>query len=138
MVALLEDRATRTYCFAALDRVEFSRRSGGLTRFQSSLASLLRIKPVLKMNNGEFDMARVSTRRAALAQVVELLSELGPLANAVLIHTYAPVEAKALGREARHLVPEGMMTLFAEATPDVGTHIGPGAAGLSAIQACSQ
>ena len=77
IVALLEDLASRTYCFAALDTVEFLRRSGRLTRFQSSLASVLQIKPLLKMNNGEFDMERVRTRKAALARVIELLERTG-------------------------------------------------------------
>ena len=76
IVALLQDLATRTYCFAALDTVEYLRRSGRLNRFQSSFASLLRIKPILKMNNGEFDMERVRTDRAARARVVVLLDGL--------------------------------------------------------------
>ena len=61
IVALLEDLAARTYCFAALDTVEFLRRSGRLTRFQWGLASVLQIKPLLKMNDGESEMERVRT-----------------------------------------------------------------------------
>jgi DegV family protein with EDD domain len=135
IVALLEDLATRTYCFAALDTVEFLRRSGRLTRFQSGLASVLQIKPLLKMNSGEFDMERVRTRRAALDRVIELLSELGPLEELALVHTHAPGEAEVLGREARYLLPESAPFLSAEVTPVIGTHIGPGAVGFVAIQA---
>jgi DegV family protein with EDD domain len=135
IVALLEDLAARTYCFAALDTVEFLRRSGRLTRFQSSLASILRIKPLLRMNNGEFDMERVRTRKAALARVIELLGQLGSLEELALVHTHAPEEAEALGREARYLDPEGVLSLSAEVTPVIGTHIGPGAVGFVAIKA---
>ena len=135
IVTLLEDQASRTYCFAALDTVEFLRRSGRLTRFQSSLASVLRIKPLLKMNNGEFDMERVRTRKAALARVIELLSGLGPLEELALVHTHAPEQAEALGREASSLVPDGALSLSAEVTPVIGTHIGPGAVGFVAIKA---
>ena len=49
----LEDQAARTHCFAALDTLEFLRRSGRLTRFQSSLGALLQVKPLLKMHRGE-------------------------------------------------------------------------------------
>ena len=135
IVALLEDLSTRTYCFAALDTVEFLRRSGRLTRFQSSLASILRIKPLLKMNHGEFDMERVRTRGAALARVLELVGELGPLEELALVHTHAPEEAEALGREAARLVPEHIASQSAEVTPVIGTHIGPGAVGFVAIKA---
>lgn len=138
IVTLLEDQAARTYCFAALDTVKFLRRSGRLTRFQSSLASVLRIKPLLKMNGGEFDMERVRTRKQALARVVELVRGLGPLEELSLVHTHALQEAEALGREIGHLFPEGGLALSAEVTPVIGTHIGPGAVGFVAIQARSQ
>jgi len=135
ITALLQDQSARTYCFAALDTVDFLRRSGRLTRFQSGLASVLRIKPLLKMNDGEFDMERVRTRKAALARVIELLGGLGPLDELTLVHTHAPEEAEALGREARHLLPDSGLPLTAEVTPVIGTHIGPGAVGFVAIQA---
>jgi DegV family protein with EDD domain len=135
IAGLLESHAARTYCVAALDTVEFLRRSGRLTRVQSSLASILRIKPLLKMNAGEFDMERVRTRGAALARVLELLDELGPLEDFALVHTHAPEEADALGREASRLVPEHVPSLSAEVTPVIGTHIGPGAVGFVAVKA---
>ena len=138
IVALLEDQSPRTYCFAALDTVEFLRRSGRLTRFQSSLASVLRIKPLLKMNDGEFDMERVRTRRAALARVIELLRGLGPLEELALVHTHAPEETEALGREAMHLAPRGELTMMAEVAPVIRTHIGPGAVGFVAVRARQQ
>jgi DegV family protein with EDD domain len=135
IVALLEDLSSRTYCFAALDTVEFLRRSGRLTRFQWALASVLRIKPLLKMNNGEYDMERVRTRKAALARVIDLLEGLGPLEELALVHTHAPEEAEILARQASHLIPEGAVSLSAEVTPVIGTHIGPGAVGFIAVQA---
>ncbi len=135
IVARLEDLSSRTYCFAALDTVEFLRRSGRLTAFQWALASALQIKPLLKMNHGDYDMERVRTRKAALARVVELLAGLGPLEELALVHTHAPEEAQALARQARHLIPGGAASLSAEVTPVIGTHIGPGAVGFIAIQA---
>ena len=135
IVAMLEDLASRTYCFAALDTVEFLRRSGRLTRFQWALASVLQIKPLLKMNDGEYEMERVRTRKAALARVVDLLGGLGPLEELALVHTHTPEGAEALGREARYLDLEGVLSLSAEVTPVIGTHIGPGAVGFVAIQA---
>jgi DegV family protein with EDD domain len=135
IVALLEDQASRTYCFAALDTLEFLRRSGRLSRFQSSLGSILRIKPLLKMHRGDFDMERVRTRKAALSRVIELTSALGPLEELALVHTHAPDEAEALARKASHLIPEGKVPMSAEVTPVIGAHIGPGAVGFVAIQA---
>ena len=138
IVALLEDQSARTYCFAALNTVEFLRRSGRLTRFQSSLASVLQIKPLLKMNSGQFEMERVRTRKGALDRVIELLAELGSLEELALVHTHAPEQAEALWRQARSHFAWDSMTLSAEVTPVIGTHIGPGAVGFVAIRARDQ
>jgi fatty acid-binding protein DegV len=89
------------------------------------------------MNDGEYDMERVRTRKAALARVLELVEGLGPLEDLALVHTHAPEEAKALGQRASYLVPEGASSLSAEVTPVIGTHIGPGVVGFIAIQARS-
>ncbi len=131
----LKDRAQRTHCIAALDTVEFLRRSGRLTRFQSSLASVLRIKPVLTMNAGEFHMERVRTRRGAIQRVIDLTRELGPLEELALVHTNAPEQAESLRQQAEALFPANKKPLSAGVTPVIGTHIGPGTVGFVAIQA---
>lgn len=135
ILLLLEDLAPRTYCYAALDTVEFLRRSGRLSRFQSSLASVLQIKPLLKMNNGQVEMERVRTRQRALDRVIELVDELGALEDLALVHTHVPERAEALRRQAGALFSGAGAPLSAEVTPVIGAHIGPGAAGFVAIQA---
>lgn len=135
VVALVEDMAGRTYCFAALDTLEYLRRSGRLSRFQWGLGAILRIKPILKMNDGEVDMERVRTERHSLDRVLERVQELGPLEDLVLVHTHAPERARALRAQAGHLFPERASALSAEVTPVIGSHIGPGAVGFVAVRA---
>jgi fatty acid-binding protein DegV len=86
------------------------------------------------MNSGEFAMERIRTRRGALARVLELVSELGALEELALVHTHAPEQAEALRRQASDYFAWDSTTLSAEVTPVIGTHIGPGAVGLVAIQ----
>ena len=135
IVSTLEDQASRTYCVAALDTLEYLRRSGRLSRFQSSLGSVLQIKPILSMHSGEFDMERVRTRNGASARLLELLTPLAPFEKLALVHTHAPDKAQLLRHKASHLFPDGAEPMVAEVTPLIGTHIGPGAAGFVAIQA---
>jgi DegV family protein with EDD domain len=135
IVALLEELTLRTYCFAALDTLEFLRRSGRLSRFQSGLGSLLRVKPLLTMHNGQAGMERVRTRKRAIERLIELASELGPLEELALVHTHAPEKAEALGQQARHLFPAGAGHFSAEVTPVIGAHIGPGTVGFVCIKA---
>jgi DegV family protein with EDD domain len=135
IIAALEDQASRTYCIAALDTLEYLRRSGRLSRFQSSLGSVLQIKPVLRMHAGEFDMERVRTRNGASSRLVELLTQLAPFEKLTLVHTHAPEKAQLLRQKVSHLFPDAQEPMVAEVTPVIGTHIGPGAAGFVAIQA---
>ncbi len=138
IMAALEDQAARTHCIAALDTLEYLRRSGRLSRFQSSLGSVLQIKPVLRMHAGEFDMERVRTRNGASSRLLEVLTELAPFERLTLVHTHALEKAQLLHEKASHLFPDGEEPLVAEVTPLIGTHIGPGAAGFVAIQARKQ
>ena len=138
IMAALEDQASRTHCVAALDTLEYLRRSGRLSRFQSSLGSVLQIKPLLRMHRGEFDMERVRTRNGASARLLELLTQLAPFERLTLVHTHAPDKAQLLRQKASHLFPGDEEPMFAEVTPVIGTHIGPGAAGFVAIQARKQ
>jgi len=135
IVGALEDQASRTHCIAALDTLEYLRRSGRLSRFQASLGSVLQIKPVLRMHCGEFDMERVRTRNGAASRVMELVTQLAPFEKLTLVHTHAPQKVALLRQQASHLFPAGEEPMVAEVTPLIGTHIGPGAAGFVAIQA---
>jgi len=138
IMAALEDQASRTHCIAALDTLEYLRRSGRLSRFQSSLGSVLQIKPILRMHSGEFDMERVRTRNGASARLLELLTPLAPFEKLTLVHTHALDKAQLLRQKASHLFPDDKEPMVAEVTPLIGTHIGPGAAGFVAIQARKQ
>jgi DegV family protein with EDD domain len=132
---MLEDQRERTYCFAALDTLKFLRRSGRLTRFQSGLGSVLQLKPILKMHDGEVEMERVRTRTRAIERVIELAEELGPLEELTLVHTHARDEGEMLWLKAQHLFPRKGAPMSAEVTPVIGAHIGPGTVGFVAIQA---
>lgn len=136
ILAMLRDMSRRTLCCAALDTLEFLKRSGRLTRFQSGLGSILQVKPLLKMAGGEMDMERVRTRGRATQRLIELVEELGPLQDLAVVHTHAPRRAQALWHKAKHLMPGGGPPLFSEVTPVIGAHIGPGAVGFVALRAC--
>lgn len=133
VLALLDSQTARSYCFAALDTLEFLRRSGRLTRFQSSLGSVLQVKPILTMHAGRIEMERVRTRGRAIDRVVELVSDLGPLDDLTIVHTHAPQDADRLYQQAKHLFPSTGEPLTAEVTPVIGAHIGPGAVGFVAV-----
>lgn len=138
ILALLEEQILRTYVFAALDTLEFLRRSGRMSWAVAGLGSLLQIKPVLKMYNGDPTSERVRTNNGATKRLIEMVQELGPLEELALVHTNAPERAATLWRQAQHLFTEGKTPLTVNVTPAIGTHIGPGVVGFACIKATSE
>jgi len=134
IIALLEEQGSRTHVFAALDTLEFLRRSGRMSRVMAGLGSVLRIKPLLKMYNGEPTAERVRTRDRATKRLISLLSDLAPLEQVALVHTHAPDRAEELRQRVEHLLPEGEVPSV-DITPVIGAHIGPGAVGFACVTA---
>jgi DegV family protein with EDD domain len=134
IIALLEDQILRTHVFAALDTLEFLRRSGRMNRVVAGLGSVLQIKPILKMYDGNPTSERVRTRRRAIERLISLLSGLVPLERVALVHTHAPDRAEDLRQRVRHLLPEGEIPSV-DITPVIGAHIGPGTVGFACVTA---
>jgi DegV family protein with EDD domain len=62
IMPMLEDQARRSYVFAALDTLEYLKRSGRMNKYVAGIATLLKIKPILTMNSGKPGPERVRTR----------------------------------------------------------------------------
>lgn len=122
----------RTHVFAALDTLEFLRRSGRMHGIVAGIGSLLQIKPLLKMHQGSPTSERVRTSEKAIERVIELLGELQPFERVALVHTHAADKARDLYERVQTMLPEGEV-LSVDITPVIGTHIGPGAVGIACV-----
>ncbi len=134
IVALMKEQSQRTHVFAALDTLEFLRRSGRLNRVMAALGSWLQMKPLLKMHDGNPTAEKIRTAEAATRRLIALLAEQVPLERVALVHTHALERARDLRHKAQHLLPEGEI-LSVDITPVFGTHLGPGAVGFACVKA---
>ena len=132
ILSMLEELNTRTRVFAALDTLEYLRRSGRMNFALAFLGSLLQIKPFLKMYAGNPTAERIRTRSKAMDRLVKLLEEASPLEKVALLHSNAADRAEELHKRVQHLLPAGEM-IFEEITPVLGAHIGPGVVGFATI-----
>ncbi len=133
IVSMLKDKASRTYSFAALDTLEYLRRSGRASRFQSTLGSLLSIKPLLSMHDGRMNVEKVRTSNGAIEWLMNHLANLHPFEDLALVHTNAINKVEAFRQRAYPFLPSGKEPIIAEVTPIIGAHVGPGAVGFSCI-----
>jgi DegV family protein with EDD domain len=128
----LNAQVKRTQVFAALDTLEFLRRSGRMNGIVSNLGSLLQIKPILTMFDGKPGTERVRTRQRAMSFLLERLREAGPIERLAILHTHAPERVAELRAQAADLLPQGDI-LAVDITPVIGAHIGPGAYGFAVV-----
>ena len=135
IITMLEEQTSRTYVIAALDTLEFLKRSGRMNAVVARLGSMLQIKPLLIMHAGEPTAERVRTRERAINRLIQFVSELGPLEQLALVHTNAPQDAQDLYQQAIHLFPEQGEPLSVDVTPVLGANIGPGVVGFACITA---
>lgn len=132
ILTLLDDMGNRAYVFAALDTLEFLKRSGRMNAAVAAMGSLLQVKPILKMHLGKPSADRVRTREGATRRLLELVDGVGKLEHVAMVHTNALARAGEVRLLARHLLPPGDI-LTMDVTPVLGAHIGPGVVGFACI-----
>jgi DegV family protein with EDD domain len=134
IVSLLEKKVRNTYLFAALDTLEYLRRSGRASMVQASLGSLLNIKPVIALNNGILSLEAIRTRARSIERLISMVTELGHLDYLAIAHARAAERAEELYQKVVNLIPGGEKPMIIEATPALGTHVGPGTVALLCVK----
>lgn len=122
----------RTFVTAGLNTLEFLRRSGRMNRFMTGIGSLLNIKPILTMLNGQPGSDRVRTSLRAEKRLISLLEERVPIERFALLHTNAHEKAEQFKEKIRHFLPPGEIFSM-DITPVIGAHLGPGAVGYAIV-----
>jgi DegV family protein with EDD domain len=134
ILAALNDQIRHSYVFAALDTLEFLRRSGRMNGFVAGFGTLLQVKPILTMHAGKPGTERVRTRDRAMERLVEMLRGVGRLQRVAIVHSHAADRVAELRSRAAGILP-GDDLLVADITPIIGAHIGPGAVGFAVVSA---
>lgn len=137
IMATLEKMRDSMSVVFTIDSLEYAVKGGRVSSMKSLVASLLNIKPILRLNDGLIvEAGRVRTRKRALDHIVDVIyQDLGDQpVRLVVIHANAPDDAKILQEKARarfNIAEE----LFADISVAVAINLGPGALGLIAFPA---
>ncbi len=123
--------------YAALDTLQYLRRSGRVPATVAMLGSLLSIKPLIELANGEVKATgAVRTTRQANERMSRFLLEEGPLERLAILHTSAEPRAKTflngLMEKASQSLPRDILML--NVTTVIGTHIGPNGLGFASVR----
>jgi DegV family protein with EDD domain len=128
----------RLHVSAALDTMEYLKRSGRVPAAVAMLGSLLSIKPLIELTKGEVKaIGAVRTTGQANERMMKFLLEGGVLEKLAILHTGAEPRAKEflneLMQRASQSVPRDI--LMVNVTTVIGTHVGPNGLGFAAVRA---
>ena len=122
---------------AALDTMEYLRRSGRVPGAVATLGGLLSIKPMIELIDGEVKpIGAVRTTKQADERILNFLLGLGDLERLAILHTNAESRAKQLLNELMNRVRKSIPRdiLFVNVTAVIGTHLGPNGLGFAAVK----
>lgn len=132
IVKYIEDTKYNVRVILTLDTLEYAKMSGRVKTLQAALASVLNVKPIAILRNGDLNMAeRVRTRKAALDRVIEIAKEeFGdkPVYLAV-VHARDPKSGQGLLDEAKKHFNH-KETMMSELAISIAANLGPGTVGL--------
>ena len=122
---------------AALDTMEYLKRSGRVPGAVAALGGLLSIKPMIELVDGEVKaIGAIRTTKQADERILNFLLGLGEMERLAILHTNAEPRARQLLNElmnrARKSIPRDI--LFVNVTAVIGTHLGPNGLGFAAVK----
>jgi DegV family protein with EDD domain len=127
----LREIAPRLRVYAILDTLEFLKRGGRIGRAQALAGTLLNVKPIILIQDGEVHpVERVRTLGAATRRLVEIVSGAGPIERLAVLHGDALEHRNELERALQPHFPE-MRFDRGEIGSVLGVHGGPGLFGVA-------
>jgi len=128
----------RLHVSAALDTMEYLKRSGRVPGAVAALGGLLSIKPLIELTDGVVKaIGAVRTTRQANERILNFLLAGGTLERLAILHSGAEARAReflnTVMQKASPSVPREI--LMVNVTAVIGTHLGPNGLGFAAIRA---
>ncbi|MBI2846357.1 MAG: DegV family protein [Chloroflexi bacterium] len=119
-----------TRVFALLDTLEYLKRGGRIGKLQAFLGSLLNIKPILTVKDGEaHPMERVRTKAKGMDRLFALAKGCMPANDIAVVYSTNQGDAEAFTRRLGAIYPAARIRR-ARIGPVLGAHLGPGAIGV--------
>ena len=136
-LAAVDSTRRRLHVAAALDTMEYLKRSGRVPAAVAMLGGLLNIKPLIELTNAEVKaVGAVRTTTQANQRLSKFLLEGGAFEKLAILHTGAESRAREflneLMQRASQSVPRDIMMV--NVTTVIGTHVGPNGLGFAAVR----
>lgn len=131
---LVERMVPRVHIVFVVDTLEYLRRGGRIGRARAFLGTLLRVKPILSLRDGEVHPEeRVRTKAHALERLAQIAASYPNVQQAAVGYSTNPQDAEELKRRLAVHAPH-LEVFLTRVGPVIGVHTGPGVLGLGVLE----
>jgi DegV family protein with EDD domain len=130
VVRLVRGMIPRIYIGFFVETLDFLERGGRIGKAQAMLGTMLNIKPLLILEEGEIvALEKVRTRAKAIEKLVEFISEFTRIERMVILHSTTPEDVNLLIEQINLVLPN-LNIKVDQYGPVTATHLGPNALGV--------
>ena len=128
VVSIVEEAIQNTYMIGMLDSLKYLYEGGRVGKAKSLLGSVLSVKPVIALKNGELlPVGRVRTRARGIAELFEYMTHAKRIENMTVAYNTAAEEATDLSKSlAKKFKFKKKGIMLARLGTTIGVHTGPG------------
>ncbi len=132
---LIREAISRTHLIAYFDTLKYLARGGRIGKAQGLLGSMLSVKPLLTIKDGEMTpVTRVRSLSAGLDYLYNFAASLSNIEGLAVEHATTPDDADKLVERLGAIYPKERI-YRALISPVIGTYAGPNALALTVLQA---
>ena len=133
VAAAAQSRASAGFGYVMVDTLEYLQKGGRIGKAQAFMGSLLKVKPILKVADGEvMPVDRPRNLRRGLQRLEELVREQGPASRLGVAYTTDAGPAEDMRNRLADLAPADRIYTV-QIGSAIGTHIGPGAVAVATL-----
>jgi DegV family protein with EDD domain len=132
--AAAESVRDRLHVLFMVDTLEYLRRGGRIGRARAYLGTLLKIKPILAIREGElYPLERVRTRVQGLERIIQSAVRHHNVRMAAVGHATTPEDAELIRERLAMAFPHAQV-FTVRFGPVLGTHSGPGIVAVGVVE----
>jgi len=135
LTALTRNTMNRSHLIAYFDTLKYLAKGGRIGKAQGMMGSLLSVKPILNVKDGEMSpLTRVRSRAAGMEYLYNFAASFAKIDKLAIEHATTPEDNMKLAQRFEALVPKANI-YQSTISPVVGTYAGPGAMALTVLEA---
>ncbi|MFH0846655.1 MAG: DegV family protein [Chloroflexota bacterium] len=133
LVSKVQKDITRSHAIMCLDTLKYLAKGGRIGKAQGLLGSLLSVKPVLTVDEGEVaPVTRVRSRQAGMDYLFNFVKGFSKIDELAVEYATTPQDADALMQRLGSIFPRERI-IKATVSPVIGTYVGPGVISVSVL-----